>query len=98
MSAHQELFLAALRDLVVASCERQKALQQAATLIRSFADYRWVGLYDVDHAAGLVRNVVWSGPGALNIILSRSARGLPVQPLRRSASSKLETFNLIRVI
>jgi len=26
--------------------------------------YRWVGLYDVDRAAGTVTNVVWSGPGA----------------------------------
>jgi putative methionine-R-sulfoxide reductase with GAF domain len=44
--------------------DRQASLQEAAALIRSSANYRWVGLYDVDHAAGLVRNVSWSGPGA----------------------------------
>lgn len=38
--------------------------RRAADLIRSSASYRWVGLYDVDHAAGLVRNLTWSGPGA----------------------------------
>ena len=43
---------------------RQASLQEAAALIRSSGNYRWVGLYDVDHAAGLVRNVSWSGPGA----------------------------------
>ena len=35
-----------------------------ADTIRHIGGYRWVGLYDVDHAAGVVRNVVLSGPGA----------------------------------
>ncbi len=56
--------LPALEDIVVTARDRQKALANAAALIRSSADYRWVGLYDVDHTAGLVRNVTWSGPGA----------------------------------
>jgi len=56
--------LPALEDIVLTTRPRQTALASAAALIRSSAHYRWVGLYDVDHAAGLVRNVTWSGPGA----------------------------------
>ena len=56
--------LPALEDIVLTTRPRQTALASAAALIRSSADYRWVGLYDVDHSAGLVRNVTWSGPGA----------------------------------
>ncbi len=56
--------LPALEDIVLTVRDRQKALASAAALIRSSANYRWVGLYDVDQAAGLVRNVTWSGPGA----------------------------------
>ena len=56
--------LSALRDIVLTARDRENALASAAALIRSSANYRWVGLYDVDHAAGLVRNITWSGPGA----------------------------------
>ena len=56
--------LSALEEIVVTVGDRQKTLARAAALIRSAGNYRWVGLYDVDHAAGLVRNVTWSGPGA----------------------------------
>jgi L-methionine (R)-S-oxide reductase len=56
--------LSQLENIVVTTHDRQASLQEAAALIRSSANYRWVGLYDVDHAAGLVRNVAWSGPGA----------------------------------
>lgn len=64
MNAGRNPFLADLGNIVIAARDRQAALQQAAALIRTSANYRWVGLYDVDHAAGLVRNVTWSGPGA----------------------------------
>ncbi len=64
MNAGRNPFLADLGNIVIAARDRQAALQQAAALIRSSANYRWVGLYDMDHAAGLVRNVTWSGPGA----------------------------------
>lgn len=36
----------------------------AANAIRQAGPYRWVGLYRVDHAEGMVRNIVWSGPMA----------------------------------
>jgi L-methionine (R)-S-oxide reductase len=56
--------LSHLEDIVVTGRNRQASLQEAASLIRSSNNYRWVGLYDVDHAAGLVRNICWNGPGA----------------------------------
>ena len=52
-----------LKSIVEAARNREAALQEAAAAIRSSANYRWVGLYDVDHAAGVVRNVTWSGSG-----------------------------------
>src|SRR5215470_15355976 len=45
------------------STRSAKALQ-VAEAIRKEGDYRWVGLYDVDHARGLVSNIAWSGPNA----------------------------------
>lgn len=43
---------------------RRAALEKVAVLIKERGNHRWVGLYDVDHSAGLVSNIVWSGPGA----------------------------------
>lgn len=60
----RDRLLSDLENIAVTTHDRQASLQEAAALIRSFANYRWVGLYDVDHAAGLVRNVSWRGPGA----------------------------------
>ena len=56
-----------MRDLgilVSAAKDRVTALQSVAELLRSGGRHRWVGLYDVDRAAGTVTNIVWSGPGA----------------------------------
>jgi L-methionine (R)-S-oxide reductase len=64
MNAERNPLLADLACIVTAARDRQSGLQQAAALIRNSSNYRWVGLYDVDHAAGMVRNVTWSGPGA----------------------------------
>ena len=64
MSARRDHLLPALEDIVLTARGRRAALQRAADLIRSSASYRWVGLYYVDHADGLVKNVTWSGPGA----------------------------------
>jgi L-methionine (R)-S-oxide reductase len=50
-----------LEHIVSQARDRQTSLEAVAT---GSGDYRWVGLYDVDHAAGLVRNLTWSGPGA----------------------------------
>jgi GAF domain-containing protein len=44
--------------------DRIDALQQIANTIRISGNYRWVGLYDVNHVEKTVRNVVYSGPGA----------------------------------
>jgi L-methionine (R)-S-oxide reductase len=64
MSARRYRLVSDLEDIVLTARDRRAALQRTADLIRSSASYRWVGLYDVDHAAGLVKNVTWSGPGA----------------------------------
>jgi putative methionine-R-sulfoxide reductase with GAF domain len=64
MNASGHRLLLDLENIVTAAHDRQRSLEEVAARIRSSADYRWVGLYDVDHAAGLVRNLTWSGPGA----------------------------------
>jgi L-methionine (R)-S-oxide reductase len=64
MSAGPDPLLANLERIVATARDRRASLDEAAALIRSSGNYRWVGLYDVDHEAGLVRNVTWSGPGA----------------------------------
>jgi L-methionine (R)-S-oxide reductase len=53
-----------LHSLVSMAKDRAATLQGVAELLRSSGSYRWVGLYDVDYSAGVVRNIVWSGPGA----------------------------------
>ena len=57
-------FLADLRAIILEQVDRNSSLQRIADLIRSAGNYRWVGLYEVDHVAGLVKNIVWSGTGA----------------------------------
>jgi L-methionine (R)-S-oxide reductase len=51
-------------DKLIAELERATSLQMIADTIRRSSNYRWVGLYDVDHDAGIIRNIVFSGPGA----------------------------------
>lgn len=53
-----------LQNLVSNARDQVAALQGVAEVLRSSGNYRWVGLYDVDRAAGTVTNIVWSGPGA----------------------------------
>ena len=43
---------------------RVASLQLIADTIRHSGNYRWVGLYEVEHDAGIITNIVWSGPGA----------------------------------
>ena len=43
---------------------RADVLQRIAEAIRVSGNYRWVGLYNVNHAAGTVTNIAYSGPGA----------------------------------
>jgi L-methionine (R)-S-oxide reductase len=64
MNAGREALLSSLEHIVTRAHNRRDALEQIAALLRSSANYRWVGLYDIDHAAGLVKNITWSGPGA----------------------------------
>lgn len=60
----RETLLDELDTIVATEKDRRRALQAIADTLKEFGNYRWVGLYDVDHSAGLVRNIVWSGPGA----------------------------------
>ena len=64
MRVDRDILMRDLRILVSAAKDRVTALQSVAELLRSSGRYRWVGLYDVDRAAGTVTNIVWSGPGA----------------------------------
>jgi L-methionine (R)-S-oxide reductase len=63
-NVNRDQLLSHLENIVAGTRDRQASLQEVAALLRSSNNYRWVGLYDVDHAAGLVRNVSWSGSGA----------------------------------
>ena len=56
--------VAILERIVSSKVSRVVLLQAVADTIRHIGDYRWVGLYDIDLGAGVVRNVVFSGPGA----------------------------------
>jgi L-methionine (R)-S-oxide reductase len=64
MLTGRDKLLIELRKVVSTAKDRIAALQGIAELLRSSGNYRWVGLYDVDRAAGTVTNIVWSGPGA----------------------------------
>jgi GAF domain-containing protein len=64
MPIDREKLPAELHSIVLTTKDRAASLQEVAELLRSTGGYRWVGLYDVDGAAGIVTNTVWSGPGA----------------------------------
>ena len=76
MALRREKLLADLREIVLAATERAASLQAVADLLRNHGGYRWVGLYDVDHAAGIVRNIVWSGAGAPEYPMFSITKGL----------------------
>jgi L-methionine (R)-S-oxide reductase len=63
MDAGRNALVSSLERIVSAEHPRQAGLDKIAALLRSSADYRWVGLYDIDRVAGLARNITWSGPG-----------------------------------
>jgi len=63
LSADGDKLTADLRRIVSAATDRATSLQEVADLIKTTGSYRWVGLYDVDRAAGIVTNIVCSGPG-----------------------------------
>jgi putative methionine-R-sulfoxide reductase with GAF domain len=62
--ADRDVLVAILERIVSSKVRRVVLLQAVADTIRHIGDYGWIGLYDVDHSAGVVRNVVFSGPGA----------------------------------
>ena|SRR5215469_1773286 len=72
---HKDL-LHELDTIVSAVKDRGLALQAIADTLKEFGNYRWVGLYDIDHSARLVRNIVWSGPGAPEYPTFPVSRGL----------------------
>lgn len=63
MSAEHDKLVSKLTRVVSRSVDRTTSLQQVADLIRRDARFRWVGLYEVDRAAEVVRNMAWSGIG-----------------------------------
>src|SRR5262245_53637846 len=56
--------LSGLRAITTDTAARRHSLHKIADVIRNSGNYRWVGLYDVNHAAQTVAIVVYSGPGA----------------------------------
>jgi GAF domain-containing protein len=56
--------LAELQECLGRSGTVQQKLQAAAAMLRASGNYRWVGLYVVNHEKGLLRNLVWDGPSA----------------------------------
>jgi L-methionine (R)-S-oxide reductase len=62
LMGHDKLLLD-LQTLVSTARDRVAALQDIAEVLKKSSGYRWVGLYEVDRAAGTVKNIVWSGPG-----------------------------------
>ena len=75
--------IAQLRRIVASTDNRVSRFQQIADVLKSSGTYRWVGLYDVDYAAGLVKNIVWSGP---------EAPSYPVFPLTKGLTSSVISF------
>ena len=50
--------------LIASQKGQADVLQRIAEAIRVSGNYRWVGLYNVNHVAGTVTNIAYSGPGA----------------------------------
>ena len=78
-----------LKRIVSGEELRHAALEKVAALIKESGNHRWVGLYAVDHAAGLVSNLAWSGPGAPEFPTFPMTKGLT-----NSAISSRKTVNV----
>jgi len=78
-----------LRKILETKRPRIASLQAAADELRQMGRYRWVGLYDVDHANGMVKNTVWSGRGAPEYPTFPIGKGLT-----SVAISTLKTINV----
>jgi L-methionine (R)-S-oxide reductase len=88
LMGHDKLLLD-LQNLVSTARDRVAALQGIAEVLKGSSSYRWVGLYDVDRAAGTVTNIVWSGPGAPDYPTFPITKGLT-----GAAISSRKTVNL----
>lgn len=78
-----------LKRIVSGEELRHAALEKVAALIKESGNHRWVGLYAVDHAAGLVSNLAWSGLGAPEFPTFPITKGLT-----NSAISSRKTVNV----
>lgn len=76
-------FLDELRKVASGSRGRKELFQELADFLREFGKFRWVGLYDVEHAEGLVKNIAWSGQGAPEF---------PIFPLTKGLTSSAISF------
>ena len=63
MIADHRKLLTELVRIVSNTGDRIASLRLVADLLKSSGGYRWVGLYEVDRMARVVRNIVWSAPG-----------------------------------
>jgi len=85
-----------LKRIVSGEELRRAALEKAAALIKESGNHRWVGLYAVDHAAGLVSNLVWSGPGAPEFPTFPITKDLTNSAISAERPSTLETLQATR--
>lgn len=60
---YRDARLSELRQVAEREQAGAAALNEIAEFLRRSGDYRWVGLYEVDHEAGQVRNLVFRGLG-----------------------------------
>jgi L-methionine (R)-S-oxide reductase len=74
--------LSGLRAITTETGVRIHSLQKIANVIRNSGNYRWVGLYDVNHAAQTVAIVVYSGPGAPEFPTFSITKGLTGSAIR----------------
>lgn len=65
MPLDRNKLIADLEGIVArSSTSRTASLQLIVDTIRQSGSYGWVGLYDIDHTAGVGKKIAWSGPGA----------------------------------
>jgi L-methionine (R)-S-oxide reductase len=76
-------FIDELRKIASRSKERKELFQELANFLREFGKFRWVGLYDVEHVEGFVKNITWSG---------EDAPEYPVFPLTKGLTSSAISF------
>jgi putative methionine-R-sulfoxide reductase with GAF domain len=60
----QSRVLDELKGILRQAGSREARAKRIAEVIRASGPYRWVGIYDVNIAGGLVSNLAWSGLGA----------------------------------